>query len=193
MNIEADSINAALLAPDAAGGGAAFDAFVREVVREMTVKAGQKCTAIRRIFVPADKADAVAEALAAKLEEHQGRRSAPRGHAHGSAGDARASRRRRSTASASSRAKRTFVCGGAEPPALDGIDRDKSAFVAPTLLKVKDADDARGGARGRGVRAGGDGRALPRREQTPARWSRAAAARWWRRSMARTRASLRGW
>src|SRR5215468_2930027 len=52
VNIEADSINAAVLAPDAAGGGAAFDAFVREVVREMTVKAGQKCTAIRRIFVP---------------------------------------------------------------------------------------------------------------------------------------------
>ena len=52
VNIEADSINAALLAPDAAPGGAALDAFLREVVREMTVKAGQKCTAIRRIFVP---------------------------------------------------------------------------------------------------------------------------------------------
>src|SRR6266540_4007061 len=68
VNIEADSINAAVLAPDAAGGGAAFDAFVREVVREMTVKAGQKCTAIRRIFVPADQASAVADALAAKLK-----------------------------------------------------------------------------------------------------------------------------
>src|SRR5206468_5391233 len=68
VNIEADSINAALLAPDAAGGGATFDAFVREVVREMTVKAGQKCTAIRRIFVPADRADTIAEALAAKLK-----------------------------------------------------------------------------------------------------------------------------
>ena len=41
---------------------------VREVVREMTVKAGQKCTAIRRIFVPADKADAIADAIAAKLK-----------------------------------------------------------------------------------------------------------------------------
>src|SRR6266481_6767262 len=61
VNIEADSINAALLAPDASPAGAAFDAFVREVVREMTVKAGQKCTAIRRIFVPAQKADAVAD------------------------------------------------------------------------------------------------------------------------------------
>src|SRR5688572_28010640 len=68
LNIEADSINAALLAPDAASGGAAFDAFIREVVREMTVKAGQKCTAIRRIFVPVDKAGDVAEALFARLK-----------------------------------------------------------------------------------------------------------------------------
>src|SRR5262247_984928 len=68
VNIEADSINAALLAPDSAPGSAAFDAFVREVVREMTVKAGQKCTAIRRIFVPAAAADAVADALAEKLK-----------------------------------------------------------------------------------------------------------------------------
>src|SRR5258706_11495363 len=66
-NIEADSINAALLAPDAADGSAPFDAFVREGVREMAVKAGQKCTAIRRVFVPAERADTVAQALAAKL------------------------------------------------------------------------------------------------------------------------------
>src|SRR5262249_61524268 len=68
LNIEADSINAALLAPDAEPGNAAFDAFVREVVREMTVKAGQKCTAIRRIFVPAQRRDTVAQALTAKLD-----------------------------------------------------------------------------------------------------------------------------
>src|SRR5712691_8427843 len=68
VNIEADSINASLLAPGSAPASASFDAFIREVVREMTVKAGQKCTAIRRIFVPADKADAVAEALVGKLK-----------------------------------------------------------------------------------------------------------------------------
>ena len=68
VNIEADSINAAVLAPDSSPGSAAFDAFVREVVREMTVKAGQKCTAIRRIFVSAGEADAVADALAGKLK-----------------------------------------------------------------------------------------------------------------------------
>ena len=66
-NIEADSLNAALLMPDAEPGGAAFDLLVREVVREMTVKSGQKCTAIRRILVPAALYAAVAEAVSAQL------------------------------------------------------------------------------------------------------------------------------
>ena len=51
-NIEADSLNSALLAPDASADSEAFKLLVSEVVREMTVKSGQKCTAIRRIFVP---------------------------------------------------------------------------------------------------------------------------------------------
>ena len=52
LNVEADSLNAALLMPDATPDGEAMKLFVREVVREMTVKAGQKCTAIRRALVP---------------------------------------------------------------------------------------------------------------------------------------------
>ncbi len=142
VNIEADSINAAVLAPDAAGGGAAFDAFMREVVREMTVKAGQKCTAIRRIFVPADKADAIADALAAKLNgtkvgdpRHDDTRMGPL-VTRGQQAAAFDGIRRLAT-------EATIVCGGAEPPALAGIDRDKSAFVAPTLLKLGDAGAAR--------------------------------------------------
>ncbi|MBO9648439.1 MAG: 3,4-dehydroadipyl-CoA semialdehyde dehydrogenase [Variovorax sp.] len=67
VNIEADSLNSALLLPDAAPGSDAFNLLVREVVREMTVKSGQKCTAIRRILVPATLYDAVAEAIGAKL------------------------------------------------------------------------------------------------------------------------------
>ncbi len=66
-NIEADSLNSALLLPDAAPGSEAFDLLVREVVREMTVKSGQKCTAIRRVFVPQTMLGAVGEAVAAKL------------------------------------------------------------------------------------------------------------------------------
>jgi 3,4-dehydroadipyl-CoA semialdehyde dehydrogenase len=142
VNIEADSINAALLAPDAASGGAAFDAFVREIVREMTVKAGQKCTAIRRIVVPAEKADAVADALAEKLKatkvgdpRQADTRMGPLVTRAQQAAALDGIRRLASEAA--------VVCGGAEVPALDGIDRNKSAFVAPTLLKLKDPGAAR--------------------------------------------------
>jgi len=64
---ERDSLNAAVLGPDAAAGTPEFDAFVSEVVREMTVKAGQKCTAIRRAFVPGEYYGAVASALRERL------------------------------------------------------------------------------------------------------------------------------
>ncbi|MFP8779080.1 3,4-dehydroadipyl-CoA semialdehyde dehydrogenase [Hydrogenophaga sp. RWCD_12] len=66
-NIEADSLNSALLDPSATEGSEAFNLMVSEVVREMTVKSGQKCTAIRRIFVPLELFDAAAEAISAKL------------------------------------------------------------------------------------------------------------------------------
>ncbi len=58
---EADSLNSSILAPDAAPGTAEFDLFIREVAREMTVKAGQKCTAIRKALVPAPHADQAVE------------------------------------------------------------------------------------------------------------------------------------
>ena len=64
---EADSLNCSILGPDAAAVGAELEIFAREVVRELTVKAGQKCTAIRRALVPLDHVDAVVEALRARL------------------------------------------------------------------------------------------------------------------------------
>jgi len=67
FNAEADSLNCALLAPEVTPDDAEFDLFVKEVAREMTVKAGQKCTAIRRAIVPRRHLDAVAEALRARL------------------------------------------------------------------------------------------------------------------------------
>lgn len=66
-NIEADSLNSALLDPAASESSEAFNLLVKEVVREMTVKSGQKCTAIRRIFVPRSLYGAVAQAIGAKL------------------------------------------------------------------------------------------------------------------------------
>lgn len=64
---ERDSLNASVLGPDAGPGTPEFDLFVREVVREMTVKAGQKCTAIRRAMAPAQHIDAVEQALRERL------------------------------------------------------------------------------------------------------------------------------
>jgi oxepin-CoA hydrolase / 3-oxo-5,6-dehydrosuberyl-CoA semialdehyde dehydrogenase len=64
---ERDSLNAAVLGPDAVEGTPEFDLFVKEVAREMTVKAGQKCTAIRRVFVPRALEPAVITALASRL------------------------------------------------------------------------------------------------------------------------------
>jgi oxepin-CoA hydrolase / 3-oxo-5,6-dehydrosuberyl-CoA semialdehyde dehydrogenase len=65
---ERDSLNASILGPDAGPGTPEFDLFVKEVAREMTVKAGQKCTAIRRAMAPAQYLDAVQAALAERLE-----------------------------------------------------------------------------------------------------------------------------
>lgn len=67
VNIEADSLNSALLLPGEAAGSAAFELLVKEVAREMTVKSGQKCTAIRRVFVPEALYAPVAQALSARL------------------------------------------------------------------------------------------------------------------------------
>ncbi|MEL6184717.1 MAG: phenylacetic acid degradation bifunctional protein PaaZ [Myxococcota bacterium] len=64
---EADSLNASVLAPSAAPGTAELDLFVREVAKEMCVKAGQKCTAIRRALVPRSHVEAVVEGLRARL------------------------------------------------------------------------------------------------------------------------------
>jgi oxepin-CoA hydrolase/3-oxo-5,6-dehydrosuberyl-CoA semialdehyde dehydrogenase len=67
FNLEADSLNCAILGPDARPGTEEFDLFVKEVVREMTSKAGQKCTAIRRTIVPDEMMGDVVDALRNRL------------------------------------------------------------------------------------------------------------------------------
>lgn len=69
FNMEADSLNASVLAQDAVPGTPEFDLFVKEVHREMTVKAGQKCTAIRRAIVPENLVEDVQIALGKRLEK----------------------------------------------------------------------------------------------------------------------------
>ena len=65
---EQDSLNASMLCPNAAQGEPEFDLFVAEVLREMTAKTGQKCTATRRIIVPQDRVEAVTEAIVSGLQ-----------------------------------------------------------------------------------------------------------------------------
>ena len=67
FNQEADSLNFSMLGPESTPGTEEFDLFVKEVVREMTVKAGQKCTAIRRTIVPEPMVDAVIKAITKRL------------------------------------------------------------------------------------------------------------------------------
>jgi oxepin-CoA hydrolase / 3-oxo-5,6-dehydrosuberyl-CoA semialdehyde dehydrogenase len=68
FNAEADSLNAAILGPDVQPGDEEFELFVKEVAREMTAKAGQKCTAIRRAIVPRQFLDAIAAKLRTRLD-----------------------------------------------------------------------------------------------------------------------------
>ena len=132
---ERDSLNAAILGPDAGPGSPEFDLFVREVVREMTVKAGQKCTAIRRVFVPRAMLDAATEALAAAL----GRVTVgdPRSEATGMG--ALVSRRQRDDVRARIAEIATsarIVFGDPDAP-VPGADQ-AGAFMSPVLLRCDD-------------------------------------------------------
>jgi oxepin-CoA hydrolase/3-oxo-5,6-dehydrosuberyl-CoA semialdehyde dehydrogenase len=69
FNMEADSLNCIVLGQDVAPGQPEWDIFIKEVKKEMTVKAGQKCTAIRRIFVPGNKIEDVWKAIATELDK----------------------------------------------------------------------------------------------------------------------------
>ena len=69
FNMEADSLNASILGKDANPGTEEFDLYIKEVHREMTVKAGQKCTAVRRIIVPEELVEDVQKALCERLSK----------------------------------------------------------------------------------------------------------------------------
>lgn len=140
VNIEADSLNAAILGPDAEAGSHSFDFFVREVVKEMTVKAGQKCTAIRRILVPAGAAGTVSEAIRAQLQQLAIGNPANASVGMGPLVDMR----QRLTVEEGIRklAASSEITCQADP--LDLIDADitAGAFVGPTLLRVDSANDS---------------------------------------------------
>ncbi|TWG09152.1 phenylacetic acid degradation bifunctional protein PaaZ [Saccharopolyspora dendranthemae] len=140
FNAEADSLNCSILGPDATPGTAEFDLYVKQLVTEMTVKAGQKCTAIRRAFVPAELIDDVAEAVAERLAKIKVGNPANTDVRMG----ALASIEQREEVRRSLKALQgagSIVFG--DPDQVDVVDADaeKGAFISPVLLKA-DADRA---------------------------------------------------
>jgi len=133
---ERDSLNAAVLGPDVTPEQPEFALFVREVVREMTAKTGQKCTAIRRVFVPRAQEDAVIAALKTSLAEV--RLGDPR--SDDKAMGPLVSRAQRDAVRgqiASLKAEAEIVFGDPDTCAGEGIDVVKGAFISPVLLRAK--------------------------------------------------------
>jgi oxepin-CoA hydrolase/3-oxo-5,6-dehydrosuberyl-CoA semialdehyde dehydrogenase len=138
---ETDSINSCVLGEDAKPGQPEFDLFVREVTREMTTKAGQKCTAIRKAIVPASHADAVVEALKASLGKIV-------------VGDPRlenvrmgplaALAQRREVLGRIAELRREAELVTAEQVDLMGAEHERGAFVPPALLYCRDPRKAKG-------------------------------------------------
>ncbi len=135
---EADSLNAAVLTPAAGPGTAEFDLFVAEVVKEMTTKAGQKCTAIRRAFVPTQHLDAATEALQAALGQVVVGNPADKAT---TMGPLVSTGQRDDVLQAVS-----DICRSATPVVdsctFTDVDPERGAFVAPTLLRATDSRSA---------------------------------------------------
>ncbi len=137
---EQDSLNATILGPDAAPGTPEFDTFVKEVHREVTAKAGQKCTAIRRVIVPEAYRDAVVEAISKRLAKTV--IGNPRDEA--TRMGALASLTQREDVIAKARIIATeadLVFGDLDATGTNGIE--KGAFLSPLLFSCNDPDGAR--------------------------------------------------
>ncbi|RNF53024.1 phenylacetic acid degradation bifunctional protein PaaZ [Marinomonas hwangdonensis] len=144
FNAEADSLNCAILAPDVSVESPEFELFIKEVAREMTVKAGQKCTAIRRVLIPEDKVDVVCERLSARLDKV-------------TVGDPRLDSVRMGALASFDQKQdvlaqlevllesSTLVYGHGSDAGIVGDEVQNGAFVKPTLLLSNDPD-APGGA-----------------------------------------------
>jgi oxepin-CoA hydrolase/3-oxo-5,6-dehydrosuberyl-CoA semialdehyde dehydrogenase len=139
---ETDSVNSSILGPDAHAGSPELDLFVREVVREMTVKAGQKCTAIRKAIVPEGRAADVLDALRAALARVVV--GDPRLEQVRMGPVASLSQRREVTEQlAKLKQEAEVVAGGAGEAKPLGADAERGAFIAPTLLYCRDVTRAR--------------------------------------------------
>jgi oxepin-CoA hydrolase/3-oxo-5,6-dehydrosuberyl-CoA semialdehyde dehydrogenase len=130
---ERDSLNASILGPDAAPGTPEFDLFIKEVAREMTVKAGQKCTAIRRALAPAEHLDAVQEALIERLGKARIGNPREEGVTMGALASRSQLRSVREAVAELARSAR-IVSGDPERPPVEG----NGSFISPILLRSDD-------------------------------------------------------
>jgi len=138
FTMEADSLNCSILGMDVTPEMPEFKLFVKEVAREMTTKAGQKCTAIRRIMVPSDRVEAVREALIERLKGTV--IGDPR--AEGVRMGALVGKGQRDDVLAATEQLaqgNEILLSGLESFKTAGIDADKGAFMAPTLLYCANA------------------------------------------------------
>ena len=140
FHAEQDSLNATILGPDVAAGTATFDHFIKEAANEITTKAGQKCTAIRRIIVPQSAMGDVADALMARL----GKTTVGAPDADGVRMGALASAAQKADvlSKVEALAGETVSLTG-DPQVLDLIGAGpEGAFLKPTLLRCDDPDAA---------------------------------------------------
>ena len=137
LNVEADSLNAAVLGPDVEPGSPTFDLFLRDVAREMTQKSGQKCTAVRRILAPPRALAAAREALGAKLGAVVTGNPADPAVTMGPLATA-PQLRDAEDGVAELRATTRVVTGGGRVEGA-GAPAGKGYFFAPTLLEAPDA------------------------------------------------------
>jgi oxepin-CoA hydrolase/3-oxo-5,6-dehydrosuberyl-CoA semialdehyde dehydrogenase len=141
FNAEADSLNCSILGPDASPDTPEFELYVKQLVTEMTVKAGQKCTAIRRALVPESLVDAVAEAASARL----GRVVVGSPDDESVRMGALASLDQREEVRRSLKALLsvgTAVFGDPERVEVVGADPERGAFISPVLVRADDGERA---------------------------------------------------
>jgi oxepin-CoA hydrolase/3-oxo-5,6-dehydrosuberyl-CoA semialdehyde dehydrogenase len=133
VNVEADSLNAAVLGPDVGESGELLDLFVTDVVRDITQRAGQKCTAIRRVYAPEGRVDDLLERLReALLAIRVGNPSLGAVTMGPVATHAQRGAVQRGIDELGQGAR--TVCGGPEAPDALGVGIGKGYFVAPTLF-----------------------------------------------------------
>jgi oxepin-CoA hydrolase / 3-oxo-5,6-dehydrosuberyl-CoA semialdehyde dehydrogenase len=137
FNAEADSLNMSILGPDATPGTQAFDLYVKQLVTEMTVKAGQKCTAIRRAFVPAGLLDAVTEAVRERLATVVVGNPADKSVQMGPLASLEQREEVRRSLKALEVAGR-IVFGDPEHVEVTGADATRGAFLSPLLVRAED-------------------------------------------------------